>query len=259
MRGVPRARRASSNAASGSMARPSSPALRAAMLREVFRRVVVEPRDVAEAREQRRSEQARARRRADQREGLQRELQRRRVGALALHDVDAEVLDRGVEVLFDDGLQTVDLVDEEHVAPAELREQRRELALVFDGRAGREHELRVELLGEDAGHRRLAEAGRPAEEHVVERPAARVRGRDEDAEVLLELRLADVVVEARRTQGDVVAALLVEARRAERVVGVARGHRSCPRASRSRASGGRPSRSPCSARRATARSASAGL
>jgi hypothetical protein len=48
-------------------------------------------------------------------------------GALVDGDVDAEVLHRRVEVLLHDGRQTVDLVDEQHVAAAELREDADEI------------------------------------------------------------------------------------------------------------------------------------
>src|SRR5690606_2247082 len=54
--------------------------------------------------------------------------------------------------------------------------------------------------GEDLRERRLAEAGRPREEQVIERLAATARRLDEDAEVLLVLRLPDVVVERPRPE-----------------------------------------------------------
>ena len=117
-------------------------------------------------------------------------------GALARHDVDAEVVDRRVEALLDDGVQAVDLVDEEDVVLLRAScEERRERALVLDDRAARRDELDAHLVREDVRERRLAEAGRPAEEDVIERLAALLRRLDEDAEVLLVLRLPDVVVE----------------------------------------------------------------
>ena len=48
--------------------------------------------------------------------------------ALAQHDVELEVLHRRVEHLFDGSGQAVDLVDEEHVALAELAEDGGEVA-----------------------------------------------------------------------------------------------------------------------------------
>ena len=51
-----------------------------------------------------------------------------RRGALADDDVELEVLHRGIEDLLDGPTEAVDLVDEEHVALVELREDRREVA-----------------------------------------------------------------------------------------------------------------------------------
>jgi hypothetical protein len=48
------------------------------------------------------------------------------------------------------------------------------------------------------GERRLAEAGRPVEEDVVERFVALGGGLDGDAEVVLEFLLADELIEAPR-------------------------------------------------------------
>ena len=45
------------------------------------------------------------------------------------------------------------------------------------------HERGVELAGGDVRERRLAEAGRPGEQHVVERLAAPPRRLDEQAEL----------------------------------------------------------------------------
>ena len=168
--------------------------------RQLLGRVVVEARHVAEAREQGRREQAGARGGCHQRERPQRKLQRLRVRAVAGDDVDAEVFDGGVEVLFDHRRQAMDLVDEQHVALIELGDQRGELALVLDGRARGEHQIDAELLGQDVRQRGLAEAGRTAEEHVIERLLALRGGLHEHLEVLLDLVLPDEVVEARRAQ-----------------------------------------------------------
>jgi hypothetical protein len=64
-------------------------------LRQLVGAVELEPRDDAEAVAQRVGEHAGARRRADQRERLQLELDRARRRALADHDVDLVVLERG--------------------------------------------------------------------------------------------------------------------------------------------------------------------
>jgi hypothetical protein len=63
--------------------------------------VELQPRDDAEAVAQRVGQHAGARGGADQREGLQVELDRARRRALADHDVDLVVLQRGVEDFLD--------------------------------------------------------------------------------------------------------------------------------------------------------------
>ena len=136
-------------------------------------------------------------------------------GAVAHHHVDAKVLDRGVEALLDGRAQAVDLVDEEDVVRARAREQAGERALVLDGGAARHDELRAHLVGQDVRERRLAEAGRAAEEDVIERLAAAARGLDEDAQVLLVLLLADVLVERRRAEDAIEALVVVGRARAE--------------------------------------------
>ena len=62
-------------------------------------------------------------------------------------------------------------------------------------RSGRAH-----LVGDDVGERRLAQPRRPEQQHVVERLAALARRLHEDAQVVDDLPLADVVVELPRPQ-----------------------------------------------------------
>ena len=119
-RGVPRARVATSSAASASMPDLEEARRSARDVHEVGRVVGLEPLEEAEARAERRREQAFARRRADQRERLDLQAHGPRARTLVDHDVDHEVLHRGVEVLLDRGRQAVDLVDEEDVAALEL-------------------------------------------------------------------------------------------------------------------------------------------
>ena len=56
------------------------------------------------------------------------------------------------------------------------------------------------LARDDVRERRLAEAGRPGQQDVVERLAAAPRRREEDREVLADLGLADVLAEVLRAQ-----------------------------------------------------------
>ena len=154
--------------------------------------------DDAEAGAQRRRQQPGARRRADERERLQRHLDRPRARPLADHDVELVVLHRGIEDLLDRRRHAVDFVDEEHVARLQVGQHRREIAGLLDApgpAVGADRH--AQLVGDHVGERRLAEAGRTVEQHVIERLAALLRGRDRDVQVLADAVLPDVVVERR--------------------------------------------------------------
>jgi predicted ABC-type transport system involved in lysophospholipase L1 biosynthesis ATPase subunit len=152
-----------------------------------------------------------------------------------LHDVDAEVLDRGVEVLLQHRGEPVDLVDEQHVAALHPRQQRSELALVLDRRAVGGEDVSAQLVTEDLGDGGLAQARRSAQEHVIERLAAPACGLHEHAQVVHHLALADELVEARGPQRAVELAVEPvggrrhDARCVVRVGGCAHGLGSPPR------------------------------
>ena len=56
-------------------------------------------------------------------------------GALIDDDIDTEIFDSGVEVLFDDFGEAMNFVDEEDISFLQAREQTGEVACFFDGRA----------------------------------------------------------------------------------------------------------------------------
>ena len=139
---------------------------------ELGRLVVGEPEGHAEAVAQRRGQQAGPRRRADERERRQVERQRPCRRPLADDDVEAEVLERRVEDLLDRRVQPVDLVDEQHVARLERREDRSQVALALERRPGDRADADAELLADDVREARLAEAraGRRAGRGRAPRP-----------------------------------------------------------------------------------------
>ena len=67
-------------------------------------------------------------------------------------------------------------------------------------------------LRDDVGQRRLAEAGRAVQQHVVERLAALRAAAIGDLQVLAHAILADVVVERARAQARFVLRVVVDAR-----------------------------------------------
>src|SRR5439155_19257674 len=89
-------------------------------------------------------------------------------------------------------------VDEENVALAQRGQDRGHVSLAFQRRARGRAQGDAELLTDDVREARLAEAGRPDQQQVVERLAARARGLERDRELLLDPLLADELVEPTR-------------------------------------------------------------
>ena len=170
MRGVPRLRRAISCAPAARFPRPADRAERTTIFSRSVGHVIIQPFAHGEAREQRRGEQAAARGGADEREARQIQAHAARVRPLVNDDVQLEVLHRRVEVFLDGLLQAVDFVNEQDVAFLEIGQQAGEVAGFLDGGAAGALEVGAHGLGEDVGEGGFAEAGRAAEQNVVNAP-----------------------------------------------------------------------------------------
>jgi hypothetical protein len=94
----------------------------------------------------------------------------------------------------------VDLVDEQHVAALEAGEDGREILRLLEHRPGRLPQVDAQLGGDDVAQRRLAQARRAEQQHVIEHLGALARRADEDLELLARLGLADVVRQPLGTQ-----------------------------------------------------------
>ena len=89
----------------------------------------------------------------------------------------------------------MDLVHEEDVALVEVGQDAHEVAAPLERRPRRSDDGGAHLVGKDGRERGLAEAGRPGEEHVVERLAALPRRLHRHPETLDGRPLAHVLVE----------------------------------------------------------------
>jgi hypothetical protein len=87
----------------------------------------------------------------DEGEGVEVNLNGAGGGTFVNEDVNAVVLHGGVEVLFDDGGEAMDLVDEEDVVPFEGGEQSGEVTGLIEDRPGGYFEADLELVGDDVG------------------------------------------------------------------------------------------------------------
>jgi hypothetical protein len=103
--------------------------------RKIFDRVVVESVGDTESGAKGSTEKARTRGGSDERKAGKVKANGAGGGALIDDDVDTEIFDSGVEVLFDDFGEAMNFVDEEDISFLQAREQTGEVACFFDGRA----------------------------------------------------------------------------------------------------------------------------
>lgn len=118
---------------------------------------------------------------ADERKGLEVDLYRTGGRAGLYHDIDTIVLHSGIEILLDDGRETVNLVDEKDIVFGEAGKETGEVAGFVEDRSRGHLKVDAQLVGDDVREGCLAEARRAVEEHMVERFGAVGGGTDKDA------------------------------------------------------------------------------
>ena len=162
--------------------------------------VEIQPLHDAETVAQGRREQSGAGGRPDQSERRQIEFDRARRGPFADHDVQLIVFHGRVEDFLDRRPQAMNLVDEQHIALAQIGQNRGQIGGFFHHRSGGAADRNAHLVGDDARQRGLAETGRTENQGVVERLGAFARRADEDFHLLFYLLLADVLAQQQRPQ-----------------------------------------------------------
>ena len=85
----------------------------------------------------------------------------------------------------------VDLVDEQHVALDQIGQDRGQVAGPLQRRAGGQPQRGAQFRGDDHRQRRLAQARRPGEQHVIRRGAAQLGPGQHQLQLLADLLLAD--------------------------------------------------------------------
>src|SRR6266446_4124441 len=138
--------------------------------------------------------------RSDQREAAQIQTVRPGAGPLTDDDVELEVLHRGIEDFLDIGLEPMNLVDEKHIAEFEVCQNRSQITLHLDQRAGGRTESCPHFVGNNGSECRLTQPGRTVQKNVVERLTALARGLDGYVEVVLNRLLANVLRNPPRTK-----------------------------------------------------------
>ena len=132
--------------------------------------------------------------------------------ALVDNDIDPEVLNGGVEILFDDFGQAVNFIDEEDISLLKSSEETGEIACFFNRGTRGGANGGIHFRAQDVGESGFPKSRRSTEEKVIEGLGASAGGVEKDSEAILQLRLAGEVGEARGAKGkiDGVAGLGVE-------------------------------------------------
>jgi len=89
----------------------------------------------------------------------------------------------------------VDLVDEQHVVPFEVGQDRGQVLRFFQHRPRGLTQVHAEFGRDDVAECRLAQTGRAEQQHVVQRLLALARRPDEDFELLARLGLAHILIQ----------------------------------------------------------------
>ena len=132
--------------------------------------------------------------------------------ALVDNDIDPEVLNGGVEILFDDFGQAVNFIDEEDISLLKSSKETGEIACFFNRGTRSGANGGIHFRAQDVGESGFPESRRSTEEKVIEGLGASAGGVEKDSKAILQLRLAGEVGEARGAKGkiDGVAGLGVE-------------------------------------------------
>ena len=132
--------------------------------------------------------------------------------ALVDNDIDPEVLNGGVEILFDDFGQAVNFIDEEDISLLKSSKETGEIACFFNRGTRGGANGGIHFRAQDVGESGFPKSRRSTEEKVIEGLGASAGGVEKDSEAILQLRLAGEVGEARGAKGkiDGVAGLGVE-------------------------------------------------
>ena len=122
-------------------------------------------------------------------------------GPFPHHVVQAPVLHGRIEGFLHLAVQAVDFIDEQDIRMRQVDQDGRQLATVLDGGPGSDGEPTVHLAGQDLAEGGLAQPRGPVQQDMVQRLAALAGCLDQDFHVVLQVILADQLVQALRPQG----------------------------------------------------------
>src|SRR4029077_18224669 len=167
-----------------------------------FGTVIIEARSHSKTRAQRRAYHSSACRRTDEGKFWQLQSQTARLWPLVDDNVEAIIFHRRIKILFDRGLEPMDLVNKENVAFFQTREQPRQLARFFNDRPAGIFNVRIHFARNDVGQRGFAETRWPAEQNVLENVMALFCRSHQKFQPFADLPLPRELAEHWRSQRD---------------------------------------------------------
>ena len=105
------------------------------------------------------------------------------------------------------GAQTMDLIDEQHIARLQIGQLRGQIRRALQHRAGGLAQIHAQLHRDDIGERGLAEARGTKYQHMIHGLGALTRGGDEDLHLRLDVLLAHIVGQPLRPDGAILLVL----------------------------------------------------
>ena len=131
---------------------------------------------------------------------LKRQSDTARRRSLADYDVKGKIFHGGVQDFLNAAVETVYLVDKQHISLAKICQQRRKIALLFNGGAACNAEVYPKLRGDNAGKRGFAKSRRAVQQYMVEGVAAHFSRVDINFQDFLSLFLPDIFVKGMGPQ-----------------------------------------------------------
>ena len=115
-------------------------------------------------------------------------------------DIDGIVLHGRIQDLLHRPVQPVDLIHKKNIILIEVGQQRRQIARLFNGRAGGNANIDAHFGSNNACQCRLAQSRRAVQQHMIQRLTATARRLDEHGKVSFCLLLSDVFLQGMRPQ-----------------------------------------------------------
>src|SRR5690606_3656033 len=107
---------------------------------------------------------------------------------------------RRIQVLFNNGIESMDFINEQYVVRLQVCQQSSEVAGFIEDRPGRDLDVRLKFVGDNMRQGSLAESRRSVQQHMIERFTSLLRRRNEYFDVVNYLLLTCKIIERQRTQ-----------------------------------------------------------